>query len=155
MRRIETKNGTAYVCEICGLAHCSKSFMERHEKIPRDHTPDLSEGSVLEHKGERWTLTNFYYSQKPEPLINPISKWIDGPHQLVLVLKQTHLHGSKSPIPYDANLEGVESQLWITYAEYLLWKEGDVEKLIAAGLTRKPLEKRPGFFRRMLSTLGT
>lgn len=145
MKKIELPFSDLFICEICGNSGSAEAITKCEAKAVWE-MPDVKIGDTvkiyknkwenkryigLSEKPEIWTVSNLFYA---EPRRHTESEH----HQLCIRLEAqidllTHEHR-----PYDSKDKGVIAT-WKTmsYLEFILWREGDREKLEKAGLVKK------------------
>ena len=142
--------GLYFGCSICGLISKSKKEVEECEVIGIAEKPDVKLGDVvllyqnawvgnrfigMTDKPEPHTVTSLYYAAPGTCLSPPRKFQRPNIHQLCIHLSQFAPGGNEPVRELRAGDKyGGFSRIDMTYAEFILWREGDKKKLGSAGL---------------------
>lgn len=152
MKKIELPFSDLFICEICGNSGSAEAIAKCEAKTVWE-TPDVKIGDTvkiyrnkwqnkryvgLSEKPEMWTVDNLFYAKHPSLMDS--FRIESGRHQLCIRLRAQIDSQTKEQRPYTHNPKdrGVIT-IWktMTYLEFILWREGDREKLEKAGLVKK------------------
>ncbi|MBI3956722.1 MAG: hypothetical protein HY340_01905 [Candidatus Kerfeldbacteria bacterium] len=151
---------TLYICETCGLVSHGQEQVLKCESVPAWESPDVQVGERV------WVYDRTVEQNRFVRGVNPEPFWV---RRLFYARPGEHLgfsiHHCTPPRPHQLCIELYRGERWdekgamdphiigfsgivvfrggMTYTEFLLWHEGDHEKLAAVGLIDYP--KRRAF----------
>ncbi len=158
MIKVQLPFSTLYICQTCGQINSSEEQIAKCEAVLPWETPEVKLGDEvllygtkwmpwhgkycvgLSDAAEPWGVTDFYYAKPNEKIGFAVLTRQPKHHQLCIRLKQViEMSGQKKRAYHlgeEKDFKGIAGINWtgFTYAEFLLWQEGDCEKLKAAGL---------------------
>lgn len=151
MKKIELPFSDLFICEICGKNSDSAEVIAKCEAKAVWETPDVKIGDTvkiyrnkwqnkryvgLSEKPAIWTVDNLFYAKHPS-LMNSFRIESEH-HQLCIRLRARIDPRTGEQYSYNPK-DGGNITIWktISYLEFILWREGDREKLEKAGLVEK------------------